>query len=74
MARRRPNSQSSVYISTNPQNNVPIGVPGSGVAIGRMGVLIYEGTSEQPGVSELHLFGITSMTFIPTTVIPTLEF
>jgi len=41
MARRRPNSQSSVYISTDPQNNVPIGVPGHGVAIGRLGILLY---------------------------------
>ncbi len=38
---RRGNSRSSIYISTNPLNNVPIGVPGQGVAIGRLGVLIF---------------------------------
>lgn len=37
----RGNSRSSIYISTNPLNNVPIGVPGEGVAIGRLGVLIF---------------------------------
>jgi hypothetical protein len=46
MARRRGNSSSTFYVSTNPLDNVPIGLPGQGVAIGRLGVLIFS-ESEQ---------------------------
>ena len=31
----------SIFISTNPQNNVPIGLPGQGVFIGCPGPTIY---------------------------------
>ncbi len=40
MGRRR---GGSIYISTDPNNNVPIGTPGVGVAIGCMGTLIFKG-------------------------------
>lgn len=31
----------SIYVSTDPNNVVPIGVPGSGTSIGQLGTLIY---------------------------------
>lgn len=31
----------SIYISTDPLNNVPIGVAGEGISIGPMGTLIF---------------------------------
>lgn len=71
---RRGNSSSTFYVSTNPQNNVPIGVAGHGVALGRLGPTIYNGSGNQPDTSELHLFGADVITYIPSTVIPTLEF
>ncbi len=40
MARRRKQG-GSIYLSTNPENNVPIGVKGKGTSIGRMGTWIY---------------------------------
>lgn len=33
--------RSTVFVSTDPNNNVPIGVPGQGIAIGPLGRLIY---------------------------------
>lgn len=45
MARRKQGG--SIYISTNPLNNVPIGIAGQGISIGRMGVRIYAGKTLQ---------------------------
>jgi len=45
----------SIYISTNPENNVPIGVPGVGVSIGPMGPLIYGRGSDAIDSTSLEL-------------------
>jgi hypothetical protein len=62
----------SIFISTNPQNNVPIGVPGQGVFIGRPGPTIYGtgsgGSNLAAGVS--NLFGVVDhIAMTPTTVL-----
>lgn len=67
MARRRPNSQSSVYISTDPQNNVPIGVAGQGVAIGRLGILLFEEVGPSGGVTGVEFIG-ANLEVTPATV------
>lgn len=65
-----------IFISTNPQNNIPIGTPGQGVFIGRPGPTIYGasgGVTSPSGV--LIISGLAgSLTFIPTTVPVVVEF
>ena len=63
----------SIYISTNPDNNVPIGVPGEGISIGPMGVLIYQGDGPSGHVDGISVVG-GDMTFTPETVPVALEF
>jgi hypothetical protein len=66
----------TVFISTNPQNNVPIGTPGQGVFIGHPGQLIYgaSGGAVSPSGTMI-LSGLSgSLTFIPTTVPVVVEF
>jgi hypothetical protein len=39
----------SIYISTNPLDNVPIGIAGQGISIGPMGTLIFSDSEQVPG-------------------------
>ena len=67
---------SGIFISTNPQNNVPIGTPGQGVFIGCPGPTIYgaSGGSVSPSGTMI-VSGLSgSLTFIPTTVPVVVEF
>ena len=36
----------SIYVSTDPNNIIPVGTPGVGISIGRLGTLLYAGTDE----------------------------
>ena len=71
MARRRKQG-GSIYLSTNPQNNVPIGTPGQGVSIGRMGVWIYQGTGQSGHIDGINIAG-GDIAFTPETVPVALE-
>ena len=66
----------TIYVSTDPNNNVPIGVPGQGVSIGKMGPTIYNANGGTPpsGGSGLNIFGGVNLSFTPTTVPVALEF
>ncbi len=64
-----------VFISTNPQNNVPIGTPGQGIFIGRPGPTIYGASGGAVSLTgTLIVMGAIALVFTPTTVTPTIVF
>lgn len=67
---------SGIFISTNPQNNVQIGIPGQGVFIGCPGPTIYGASGGVPTPSgNMIISGLSgSLVFTPVTVMVVVEF
>jgi len=63
----------TIFISTDPQNNVPIGTPGQGVFIGYPGPTIYNASTNPSLMSGFVVTG-GNIAFTPETVPVALEF